>query len=74
MLHSLEQSARSNSLYVNSDKIEVTCFKQDGAIFTLNHKPQTFVDYFIYLGSNILSTEIDVNIGIRKALVAIDHI
>ena len=32
----MEQSAGGFGLYVNSDKTKFICFKQDGAIFTLN--------------------------------------
>ena len=39
LLHSLKQAARSIALYMNSYKTEFVCFKQDGAISTLNHKP-----------------------------------
>ena len=39
LLHSLEQAAREISLYVNSDKIQFICYKQEGAISTLNGKP-----------------------------------
>ena len=37
-------------------------FKQDATVSTLNGKPLKEVDYFIYLGCNISSTQIDVNI------------
>ena len=37
-----------------------------------NKKPLKLVDQFTYLGSNISSTEIDVNIRIGKAWTAID--
>ena len=37
--HGLEKSATGIGLYVKSDKTEFMCFKQDGAIFTLNNKP-----------------------------------
>ena len=40
-------------------------FNQDGAIFSLNDKTQKLVDQFIYIGSNILSTENDVNVCIK---------
>ena len=43
------------------------CFKQEGAISTLSVKPLKLVDLFTYLGSNISSTESDVNIHIGKA-------
>ena len=39
-----------------------SCFKQEEAISTLSSKPLKLVDQFTYLGSNISSTESDVNI------------
>ena len=36
--HRLEQAARGIGLYVNSDKMEFICFKQDGAISILTGK------------------------------------
>ena len=46
-----------------------SCFKQDGAISTLNDKPQKLVDHFTYLG-RIRVTE--SNLNIEKAYIAID--
>ena len=45
------------SLYVNADKTNFLCFKQDDVIST-----------FTYLGSNISSAESDVSIHIRKRM------
>ena len=42
--------------------------------FPLSCKPLKFVDEFIYLGSNILSTEMDVNIHQAKAVNSIDRL
>ena len=56
LLHSLEQAAGGIALYVNTNKTEYTCFKQEGAISTLNGKPLKLVDKFTYIGSNISST------------------
>ena len=56
LLHSLEQVAKGIGLYI--------CFKQYGAISTLNGKPLKLINYFTYLGCNISSVESDVNIGI----------
>ena len=53
LLHSLEQTARSIGLYLNSDKTGHTCFSQDGAISSLNGKSLKLEDQFAYLGSNI---------------------
>ena len=53
---------------------EEICFNQDDAISSLDIKPLKFVDKFKYLGSNISSTESDVNICIGKAWTAIDRL
>ena len=39
LLHSLEQAVGGIGLYVNANKTEFMCFKQEGAIFTLSDKP-----------------------------------
>ena len=52
LLHRLEQAAKSIGRHVSSHKTEFMC----GAIFSLNGKPPTLIDQFIYLGSNISST------------------
>ena len=64
LLHSLEQTASGISLYMNSNKTEFICFNKDSVVFSLNSKPLNIVDQFIYLSSNISSTESDVNIHI----------
>ena len=46
-------------------------FNEDGAISSLNGKPLILVDHFIFLGSNISSTESDVNIRLGKKRVVI---
>ena len=66
-LHSQEQAAGSIGLYGNANKTELMCFKQEGIISTLNGKPMKLVDYFTYLGSNISSTESNINIYIGTA-------
>ena len=67
-----ERGTSSIGLYMKSDKTEFFRLKQDSAISTLNNKPLKLVDHFIYFGSNISSTESDVNIRIGKAWNAID--
>ena len=47
-------------------------FNENSAFCTLNGKPLKFVDQFIYLGSNIASTERNVNTYIGKASTAND--
>ena len=73
--HSQEAAAaRSIGLYMNSDKTKFMCFKQDGAISTLNGKPLKLLDHFTYLGSNISSTESNINICIGKAYTALNRL
>ena len=50
------------------------CFKWKEAIFTLTCSPLKLVVKFIYLGSNISSTESDVNIYLEKAWTAISRL
>ena len=49
-------------------------FNQVGAISTLNSKLLKLIDQFIYLSSNISSTEIDVNICIGKIWTVSDRL
>ena len=73
LLHSLEQTAGSISLHINTK--QSTCvLKQEGSISTLNGWPLKLVDMFTYLGSNISSTESDVNIHRVKAWSAINRL
>ena len=72
LLHSQEQAVRGIGLYVNADKTEFLCVKQDETISTISGKPLKLVDQFTHFGSNISSTEIDDNICIGKTWTAID--
>ena len=63
----MEQAARGIGLYVNLDKIKFMGLNHVGTISSLNGKSLKLVDQFIYLGSNISSTESDVDIHIGKA-------
>ena len=65
LLHSLEQAARVIDLYVNSGKTEFVYINQDDPISSSNDKSLKLVDQFIYLSSNISSTESDVNVCIE---------
>ena len=71
-MHILEQSAAFIRLHVNVIKTEYMCYNQDGPIETLNKTPLKKVDDFVYLGSNIASTEKDVLIRILKTWSALD--
>ena len=71
MLFSLEQAARGIGLHGNSDETDIVCFNQDSAISSLIGKPLKLVDQFMYLSSNISSTESSVNMCLDKAWTAI---
>ena len=72
LLHILERAAGDVGLYVNAGKTEFMCFNQEGSMKTVAGKPLKLDDIFTYLGSNIASTEKDVNIRIGKAWGALD--
>ena len=72
LLYILERAAGDVGLYVNAGKTEFMCFNQEGSMKTVAGKPLKLVDTFTYLGSNIASTEKDVNIRIGKAWGALD--
>ena len=74
LLHCLERTARSIGLYVNSEKTEYMCFGQYGDISTLDNRPLKLVEHFTYLGSDISSTERDINKRIAKAWTAIERL
>ena len=61
-LHNLEQAAKGIGLYMNSDKTELIWFIQDDPISYQICKPLKLVNQFIYLGTNISSTENDASI------------
>ena len=73
LLYSLEQAARDIGLFVNSDKTDFMCFKQDGATSSLNDKLLMLLDKFIYLSSNISSAESDARIHKGKTWATTDR-
>ena len=74
LLHSLELTAKSIGLCVNTDKTQFICFKQNRLISAFNGRPLKIVEQLIYLSSNISSTENHVNIRVRKGLTVIDKL
>ena len=54
--------------------MEYMCFNQTGDISTLNGSPLKLVDKFKYLGSNVSSTDTDINMRLAKAWTAIDRL
>ena len=59
LLDHLEQATRCISHYRKTEFIGVN---QDGAIFSLNGKPLEWINLFIYISSNMSSSESDANI------------
>ena len=73
-LHSLERTTASIGLHVNAHKTEYICFNQTGDISTLGGSSFKLVDKFTYLGSNVSSTEKDIDTHLTKAWTAIDKL
>ena len=74
LLHSLERAASGIGFHVNANKTEYICFNQKGDISTLKNGHLKLVDKFTYLGSNVSSTENDINTRLAKAWTAIDRL
>ena len=74
LLHSLEQATAGIGLHVNAHKTEYMCFNQTGNISTLNTSSLKLVDKFTYRGSNVSSTETDINMRLAKAWIAINRL
>ena len=74
LLHSLERAAAGISLHVNAHKTEYLSFNQRGNISTLNDSSLKLVNKFTYIGSNVSSTETDINLRLAKAWTAIDRL
>ena len=72
LLHSLEQAAAGIGLHANAHKTEFMCFNQKDDISTLDGTSLKLVDKFPYLGSNVSSTEKDIDTQLTKAWTAID--
>ena len=74
LLHILKKSAAFIGLHVNATETEYMCYNQDGAIETLNKTFLKKIGDFVYLRSNIASTEKDVLIRVSKACSAIERL
>ena len=67
LLHSLKWVAAGIGLHVNAHKMEYMCFNLGGNISTQNGSSLKLVDKFIYLGSSVSSTKMDINTQLAKA-------
>ena len=74
LLHNLERAAAGIGLHVNAHKTEHMCYNQTGNITTQDGASLNLVDKFTYLGSNVSSTENDINTQLTKAWTAIDRL
>ena len=74
LLYSQERAAAGIGLHVNAGKTEYICFNQRGDISTLNGSSLKLVDKFTYLGSNVSSTETDINTWLAKVWTTIDRL
>ena len=73
LIHNLKQAPKGISLYANSDEIEFMCLNQFGATSSPNNMPLKWMYHFIYLGSNITSTEnTGIDVSVDKAWTVID--
>ena len=59
---------------MNADKTEYMSFTQKGDFATLNGGSLKLVSKFICLGSDVSSTENDINVRLAKAWTAIDRL
>ena len=75
LLHSLEKAAGSIGLHVNVDKTEYMCFNQNQTrdIIIRTGSSLKLVNKFTYLGSNVSSTENDINTQLAKVWTVIDR-
>ena len=69
-----EQAAMEIGLYINAKKTEFVKFHQEGDIRLLNNTSIKAVDDFVYLGSNIKSTEKDIEVKKGKAWSALNKL
>ena len=76
LLHKLEQAASEVGLYINAKKTEFICYNQHhtGSIKSLKSNNIKAVEEFTYLGSNIASTNRDVQIRLGKAWSALNKL
>ena len=74
LLLSLERAAAGIGIHVNAHKTEYMCFHQTGDISTLNGSSLKLVDKFTYQGSNVSSTETDIDTRLAKAWTAINSL
>ena len=70
----MERATAGIGLHVNAQKTEFMGFNQKGDISTLDGTSLKLVDKFTYLGSNVSSTEKDIDTRLMKAWTAIDRL
>ena len=73
LLHSLKRAAAGIGLHVNAHKTEYMCYNHTGDISALDGTSLKLVDKFTYLGSNVSSTEKNIDTRLTKTWAAIDR-
>ena len=74
LLHEIENAALEIGLVVNASKTQYICYNQQGELKSIDGKDIKEVKEFNYLGSNITSTERDVQIRLGKAWAALNSL
>ena len=69
-----KRAAAGIGLHVNAHKTEYICFNQTGDISTLEGTSLKLVDEFTYQGSNVSSTEKNIETRLTKASTAINKL
>ena len=74
LLHRLKRAVAGISLHVNAHKTDYIFYNQTGDIYTLDGTSLKLVNKFTYLGSNISSTEKEIDTRLTKVWTAIDSL
>ena len=74
LLHQVEEAAQKIGLYVNADKTEFMCYNTIGTMTLLIKHNIKEVEDFTYLGSNVASSEKDIDIRIGKVWRALNKL
>jgi len=70
----VETAASEIGLHMNAGKTEYIGYNQQGVISSKNNEAIKSANEFVYLGSNIQSTERDIEIPKAKAWAALDSL
>ena len=71
LLHSIEEAAQETGLYINPKKTKFITYNVEGQMSSLSGSKIKHVSSFVYLGSNIHSTNKDIEVRKAKAWSAL---